>query len=106
GHSAAVYVVRFSPTTNTTATASRDGTAKLWHNDGSLVATLGHSNDVEDVRFSPDGNTIATASRDGTAKLWSKDSSLNWRELHPCLQLKGYLQSSPLVEQEEEHLCD
>ena len=39
--------VRFSPDGKTLATASRDGTAKLWQLDGSLITTLeGHSDQV------------------------------------------------------------
>ena len=77
GHSDQVLAVRFSPDGKTLATASSDGTAKLWQLDGSLITTLeGHSDWVNEVRFSPDGKTLATASLDGTAKLWQLDGSL------------------------------
>ncbi|MEM6840058.1 MAG: AAA family ATPase, partial [Cyanobacteria bacterium P01_C01_bin.120] len=77
GHSDSVYEVRFSPDGQTLATASFDGTAKLWQADGTLITTLeGHSDRVGEVRFSPDGQTLATASGDGTAKLWQADGTL------------------------------
>ena len=77
GHSDSVLEVRFGPDGQTIATASRDGTAKLWKLDGTLIATLeGHSDPVSNVRFGPDGQTIATASDDGTAKLWKLDGTL------------------------------
>ncbi|MEC4893068.1 MAG: hypothetical protein SAQ54_08680, partial [Oscillatoria sp. PMC 1050.18] len=66
------------------ATASRDGTAKIWSLDGQELHTLkGHEKLVNQVSFSPNGKLIATASRDGTAKIWSLDSE----ELHT---LKGH----------------
>ena len=77
GHSATVGNVRFSPDGKTLATASYDGTAKLWQLDGSLITTLeGHGDSVVNMHFSPDGKTLATASYDGTAKLWQLDGSL------------------------------
>ena len=69
--------MRFGPDGQTIATASWDGTAKLWKLDGTLIATFeGHSSSVLEVRFGPDGQTIATASDDGTAKLWKLDGTL------------------------------
>ena len=58
------------------ATASFDGTAKVWDAvSGKQLFTLsGHVNEVFSVAFSPDGKTIATASRDKTAKLWDADT--------------------------------
>ena len=76
GHSDAVWEVRFSPDGNTIATASRDGTVKLWKTDGALITTLENHNDsIVEVLFSLDGSTIATASSDGTAKLWKIDGT-------------------------------
>ncbi|MEL6554611.1 MAG: hypothetical protein AAFQ63_14255 [Cyanobacteria bacterium J06621_11] len=74
GHSDSVRAVQFSRDGDILATASEDGTAKLWNTaDGRLLHTLeGHSEWwVYDVQFSRDGDTLATASGDGTAKLWS-----------------------------------
>ncbi|MBW4440851.1 MAG: AAA-like domain-containing protein [Plectolyngbya sp. WJT66-NPBG17] len=52
------------------ASASSDGTVKLWR-DGTLVKTLSSRNgQVYSASFSPDGQTIATAHQDGTVKLW------------------------------------
>ena len=54
------------------ATASWDGTVKLWNiNTGTLLQTLeSHTDQVFDVSFSPNGKLIATASADRTIKLW------------------------------------
>ncbi|MEG4276348.1 AAA-like domain-containing protein [Microcoleus sp. MON1_C1] len=71
GHNDSVNSVYFSPTGNAIATASNDGTAKLWDLQGNCLVTFtGHNNWVRSVCFSPTGNAIATASDDNTAKLW------------------------------------
>ncbi|EGK89971.1 WD40 repeat-containing protein [Microcoleus vaginatus FGP-2] len=71
GHNGSVWSVSFSPNGEAIATASYDGTAKLWDLQGnSLVTFTGHDDWVTSVSFSPTGDAIATASRDKTAKLW------------------------------------
>jgi WD40 repeat protein/DNA-binding SARP family transcriptional activator len=54
------------------ATASTDGTARLW--DGRtgepLFSLFGHRAPVLSVDWSPDGSRLVTASEDGTAKVW------------------------------------
>lgn len=60
-----------SPDGALVATASLDGTAKLWDlATGREVLTLfGHDGPVNTVAFSPDGRFLATASGDGTVAL-------------------------------------
>ncbi|MEG4156479.1 MULTISPECIES: WD40 domain-containing protein [unclassified Microcoleus] len=71
GHKGSVKSVYFSPTGNAIATASYDGTAKLWDLQGNCLVTFsGHNKSVTSISFSPTGDAIATASYDGTAKLW------------------------------------
>ena len=77
--------VAFSPDGTKLATASLDGTARLWnvatHDQigapltAGAGATTGVPNEafseaVSSVAFSPDGTLLATASWDGTARLW------------------------------------
>src|SRR2546423_8354856 len=72
GHTSRVSGVAYSADGHTVATASVDGTARLWdattHRE---VATLaGHTNWLRAVAFSPDGRILATGSDDDTARLW------------------------------------
>jgi WD40 repeat protein len=72
GHQDAINSIRVSPNGQMVATASRDGTAKLWDIHGKAIATLnGHKGNVYSVNFSPDDKSLATASKDGTVKIWN-----------------------------------
>ena len=72
GHTGPVNGVAFSPDAMELATASSDGTVKVWSvADRQVVTTLtGHGGPVRTVAFSPDGRTIASGSLDGTVRLW------------------------------------
>lgn len=77
GHSSGVNRVAFSPNGEIIASASDDGSIKLWQPDGTLLRTLkGHTSEVWGVAFSRDGEIIASASDDNTIKLWQPNGSL------------------------------
>jgi len=73
GHEEAVYQVAFSPDAALLATASFDGTVKLWRvQDGVEAATLsGHGGKILSIGFSADGRSLLSASADKTLKLWN-----------------------------------
>jgi WD40 repeat protein len=68
--------VAFSPDGSTLASASLDGTVKLWDvASGKELRTIsGHTNAVSDVAFSQDGKYLATGSWDRTARIWDVTS--------------------------------
>jgi WD40 repeat protein len=72
GHSGGVTSCAFSPDGALLATASQDGSTRLWHiADGSPQAVLiGHTGGVWDCSFSPDGDLLATAGNDRSVRLW------------------------------------
>ena len=77
GHTALVSGAVFSPDGTRIATASNDGTTRLW--DAQTGAELlsiptGVTNGLHGIDYSPDGKLLATAGRNGTAILWNAES--------------------------------
>jgi WD40 repeat protein/serine/threonine protein kinase len=72
GHRDFVGGMAFSPDGALLATASMDGTIKLWNCDSAKeLATLpGHLEETTGVAFSPDGLTLASVARGDNIKLW------------------------------------
>ena len=74
-HPSPVLFVELSADGRRLATASRDGSARVWdlESDGPPAVLTGHRGWVSSAVFSPDGSQLATSSYDGTARLWSGD---------------------------------
>lgn len=77
GHDAAALGCAISPDVRQVASASWDGTLRLWepHTGRELATLRGHDGAVIDCVFTPDASTIVSASADGTLKLWDVATS-------------------------------
>jgi WD40 repeat protein len=76
-HEAEINQATFSPDSSQVATASDDGTARIWDaTAGSALSATpgGHTDSVEDIDFYSDGQTLVSGSWDGTLKLWDTAS--------------------------------
>jgi WD40 repeat protein len=76
-HGQAIHDLAISPDETVVATASSDGTVRLWSAAGEPRGTLaGHRANVSAVRFTPAGDRIVTTSTDSTARLWTVSGML------------------------------
>ena len=73
GHSGAVYSAAISVDGRLVASASEDGSVRVWTSitNSVVLALKGHGHPVWDVSWSFEGVYLASASYDSTARLWS-----------------------------------
>jgi WD40 repeat protein len=88
-HERAISCLAFAPKAPLLASASGDGTVRLWQVPaGRQVRELtAHPDGVNWVCFSPDGRQLASGGDDQTVTLWHTDSGKPWK------RLKGHPQS-------------
>ncbi|NJM21971.1 MAG: hypothetical protein HC836_28795 [Richelia sp. RM2_1_2] len=104
GHTSSVNSFNFSKDSKILASASVDGTIKLWSLEGSELTTLNSYNgSVTSISFSPDGKTLASAHTDGTIIFWNFDIDDLLKK--GCEHLHDYLQNNPNVSPEDKRLC-
>jgi WD40 repeat protein len=75
-HDLPISSLAFAPEGRQFATASLDGTCKIWdtHEPACILALKPQKAGVTSVAFSPDGKTLATAGQDGDVRLWDRHS--------------------------------
>ncbi|MEU8343391.1 trypsin-like peptidase domain-containing protein [Actinomadura meyerae] len=74
-HSGEVSALAFNSSGDRVATASRDGTVRIWHIEtGAELLCLSHYAAVPDILYSPTDEWIASACEDGTARIWDAES--------------------------------
>ncbi|NTW03506.1 MAG: WD40 repeat domain-containing protein, partial [Oscillochloris sp.] len=90
-----IYALATSPDSTTLASASGDGSIRLWKlPSGEPSGELhGHSGPARSIAFSTDNNHIASAGSDGTLRLWRIASSAEERAV-AVLQTDGISDSS------------
>lgn len=71
GHSQIINSIAVSPNGAYLATASADGTARVWRgSDGTLVRLLSDGSPVKSIQFSPDSGLALTTDQLGLVKIW------------------------------------
>jgi WD40 repeat protein/energy-coupling factor transporter ATP-binding protein EcfA2 len=79
GHTSIIYDLSFSPDSKKIATASWDGTIKIWDtstgNEQETLENLGDQDKVYSLDFNVDGTKLASGGyKDGSIKLWDLNS--------------------------------
>lgn len=71
-HTAATTAVRFFPDGERVASASEDGTVRIWEasTGRNLLTFKGHADQVWSLAIAPDGRSVASGSSDSSVKVW------------------------------------
>jgi len=92
GHDGIVWSIAFSPDSQLLASASSDGTAKIWDwRSGNILKTLSFPDQVGSVSFSPDGQTLAVGGLDDLKNLKAAIWTFSTSTWEPLLKIPEYV---------------
>jgi WD40 repeat protein len=85
-HTDTIIALAFSPDARTLASASWDGSLKLWEMEsGKLLWSGWHQRSVNGLAFAPDGGLLASSGNDALVRLWDPHSGQQVQTLpHPA----------------------
>lgn len=107
-HNDLVLKVSFSQDSQLLASASQDGTIKIWTREGKLITTLRkHNSGVSSVSFSRDEEILASASYDREVLLWKlpddfQNTAKEQLENQGCQLLQEYLTTNESPDREKQ----
>jgi serine/threonine protein kinase/WD40 repeat protein len=86
GHTDAVTACAFSYTDRILATASLDGTVRIWRNGRAVRTLKTHRGPVYGVCFTEDGKQLVSCGHDTTVRIWDADSGEELEVIRACSQ--------------------
>ncbi|MEZ5039642.1 MAG: caspase family protein [Saprospiraceae bacterium] len=88
-HDYSIVSLAFAPGGQHFLSGSWDNTAKLWDQNGQLIATLTDEDGFATVAISPDGKTLLTGNSAGYAKLWDTKGNLQEANQNGIMQIRA-----------------